>query len=109
MEKWQAAESAVAKARQWVKRLWEEDEEQKCWGHAVFVEPEVDSGKEMDEYLSWRDAVLFWGKIAISCGKTLSAKRQLQRLDWPTTDDAAGRDKEKGENQKPADKSQRMR
>lgn len=78
----QEAEGGLARARPWVRRLWEEDKGEKVWGYAVFVDPDVNGGRQ-EEYLSRRDAALFHATGAIGCGDTIGARWKLQRLDWP--------------------------
>ncbi|KAI0890229.1 uncharacterized protein GGS22DRAFT_150283 [Annulohypoxylon maeteangense] len=77
-----AAQAVLAKARPWVRKLWDEikDEPQRRWGYPVFVEPGYE---QMDDYLSRRDAVLFHARGAICCGDTMGARWKLQKMDWP--------------------------
>ncbi|KAI1171967.1 hypothetical protein F4777DRAFT_27641 [Nemania sp. FL0916] len=76
------AQAILAKAKPWVRQLWDEikDEPQRRWGYVIFVELEYEN---MDDYLSRRDAVLFHARGAMCCGETLGARWKLQRLDWP--------------------------
>ncbi|KAI1461532.1 hypothetical protein F4805DRAFT_236430 [Annulohypoxylon moriforme] len=85
-----AAQSALAKARPWVRKLWDEikDEPWKRWGYPVFLEPGYEN---MEDYLSRRDAVLFHARGAICCGDALGARWKLQKLDWPTATNEGNR------------------
>ncbi|KAL7624411.1 hypothetical protein AAE478_005975 [Parahypoxylon ruwenzoriense] len=78
-----AAQTALAKARPWVRRLREENKGREAWGYAIFLQPVFDSDEEKEDYLSRRDAVLFHARGALCCGDTLGARWKLQRLEWP--------------------------
>lgn len=101
----QEAERGLAKAQPWVRRLWEEDQGEKCWGYVEYVDLEVDDGERLEEYLVRRDAALFHATGAVGCGSTIGARWKLQRFDWPG---AAGHD-EKSEDEGLAAKFERLR
>jgi hypothetical protein len=74
----------IAKARPWVRRLWEEDRAQKDWGYGVFVDPAVlEDSASFEEYSVRRDAALFWARGAICCGDMIGARWKMQVLEWP--------------------------
>lgn len=85
----EACERLIAKARPWVKRLWEEDgpapfPQGKSWGYAVFYEPSVVSDPVgYDDYTARRDGALSWARGAIFCGEFLTSRWRTQQLDWP--------------------------
>lgn len=101
----QDAERGLAKAQPWVRRLWEEDQGEKCWGYVEYVDLEVDDGERLEEYLVRRDAALFHATGAVGCGSTIGDRWRLQRFDWPG---AAGHD-EKSEDEGLAAKFERLR
>lgn len=108
------AERAVASARPWVRRLWEEDGSDpfpvgKPWGWAVYVAPSVASDRDLyDEYMARADGALVWARIGICCGEVLSARWELQFLEWPQgVEWGSGLDGESGAGPQQQSKEQR--
>lgn len=78
---------AMAVARPWVRRVWEEDGgfgSNRKWGFANFVVPSViEDERRADDYMSRVDGVFSWGRSAVACGDVLNRRWRYQRLDWP--------------------------
>jgi len=75
----QQAESRLATAQPWVKRLWDEDHAEKNWGYAVYRDPEAFN----EGYEVRRDATLRQAQGRAGCGGPIGNKWRLQYLDWP--------------------------
>lgn len=93
----EANRRALAAARPWVRRMWDEDGHAeahqaglahggKAWGYPVYVVPcllEEEEGATFEEYASRRDCVLWWGRNAARLGDVLGSRWVLQQLAWP--------------------------
>ncbi|KAK4570048.1 hypothetical protein LTR86_003018 [Recurvomyces mirabilis] len=74
-----------SKAQGWVRRLWDEDHGERCWGYAAFIDPAATpTPEDLEEYLGRQDALLFGAKLALGCGPLLFAQWTMQYLPWPT-------------------------
>ena len=78
-------EAALAQAKPWVRRLWDEDEARSVWGYGVFYAPGID-GERLEEYRSRRDVVVWNAQRSIGCPPSLSMQCRLEKLAWPGHD-----------------------
>lgn len=78
---------AMALARPWVRRMWEEDGgfgSDRKWGLAYFVVPSVmEDERRTDDYIDRAATVLDRGRRAVACGDALDRRWEYRRLSWP--------------------------
>ncbi|KAK6069984.1 hypothetical protein SCUP234_10399 [Seiridium cupressi] len=83
----------------WVKRLFQENEEENAWGFDVYIHPDAAGSEERREEYMWRmDGALYNARSTVGIGSPARMVWRLQMLDWPLATDASNeqpRDSEK--------------
>ncbi|KAK9422865.1 hypothetical protein SUNI508_04532 [Seiridium unicorne] len=83
----------------WVKRLFQENEEENSWGFDVYIHPDAAGSEERREEYMWRmDGALYNARSTVGIGSLARMVWRLQMLDWPLATDASNeqpRDSEK--------------
>lgn len=79
-------EAALARAKPWVRRLWDEDETRSVWGYGVFCAPGIDK-ERLDDYWSRFDLVVQNAWSSVGCPPSLGLQWTLKNLAWPSHED----------------------
>lgn len=84
-EKQQDLQTMLQHGHPWLRRLWEEDGDEKHWGYAIFENPQwkAEDPDRWESYERKSDKAKNMALGAISCGFTIQSNYLIEDLDWP--------------------------
>ncbi|KAJ5085782.1 hypothetical protein N7532_010553 [Penicillium argentinense] len=78
-------EKMLQKGQPWLRQLWQEDQDKRPWGYAIFENPQwkAENPDRWEQYNRKLSHSMHMAFSAIASGFTIQSRYCVERLDWP--------------------------